>query len=146
MPPESLSGNFAKELIMSKVRGIRGAVRVKENTAEAIFAATTELVQKIIEENQIDPADIAFAIFTATPDLDADFPAYAARQLGWTMVPLICAREIDVPHGMKSVIRVLMNVNTEKEQSQIKHQYLGETRIFRPDLYERKNDDSNYEI
>lgn len=130
---------------MSKVRGIRGAIKVKENTQECILDATTELLQKIMDENKIDSSEISAVMFTATPDLNAEFPAYAARKIGWTLVPLICACEIDVAESMKSVIRVLVNINTDKEQRQMKHQYIGETRRFRPDLFGGTNDDSNNE-
>jgi chorismate mutase len=130
---------------MSKVRGIRGAIRVPENTKEAVLSASAMLLKKIADENQLDPADITSILFTATSDLNAEFPAYAARKLGWTLVPLICAREIDVPDSMKGVVRVLVHVNTDKSQEQIKHQYLGETRAFRPDLYGGQDDDSRHE-
>ncbi len=130
---------------MSKVRGIRGAITVPENTRESILAASAMLLQKIARENELDPSDIVGIVFTATSDLNAEFPAYAARKLGWNLVPLICAREIDVPESMPSVIRVLVHVNTEKSQDQIKHQYLGETRAFRPDLFGEEDDDSRNE-
>ncbi len=131
---------------MSKVRGIRGAIKVKENSKKCILASTTELLQKITDENRIDPSDIAGVMFTATTDLNAEFPAYAARELGWTMVPLMCASEINVAESMKSVIRVMVIVNTDKEQKDIRHQYIGETRRFRPDLYGGNDDDSYNEI
>ena len=118
----------------SKMRGIRGAIRVEANTKEHIFEATQSLLSKIIAANQVDLDDIASIFFTATVDLNADYPAYAARDLGWSSVPLLCAREMDVPGGMSRVIRVLLHVNTDKSQTQIKHQYLGDTSRLRPDL------------
>lgn len=118
----------------SKMRGIRGAIRAKANTKESIFEATRILLLKIIEANRIDLDDIASVFFTATVDLNADYPAYAARDLGWTAVPLLCAREMDVPGGMSRVIRILMHVSTTISQAQIKHQYLGDTSRLRPDL------------
>ncbi len=116
------------------VRGIRGAIAVRENTAEEIFRGTEEVLRKIVEVNEIDIGDIASVFLTTTPDLNAEFPATAARRMGWNMVPLLCAREIDVPGRMPRLIRVLMHVNTTKTQQEIKHQYLGEAAVLRPDL------------
>ena len=131
---------------MFKVRGIRGAIDLKENSPECILDSTTELLSKMLSENQVDIDEIASVFFTATDDLDAEFPAYAARQMGLSKVPLLCAREMDVPSGMKSLIRILIHFNTEKTQDQIKHQYLGETSHLRPDLNDRgKNDDRRHE-
>ncbi len=129
-----LLDRLEKEWTMSKVRGIRGAIRVPENSEEAIISSTKELFLKMIEENDIKTDDIASIFFTATTDLDAEFPAYATRGLGYDKVPLLCAREIDVPKGMKSLIRILIHVNTEISQENIKHQYLGETSKLRPEL------------
>jgi chorismate mutase len=122
---------------MSMTRGIRGAVRVDGNTRENIFAATQRLLRAIIDANDVAVDDIASVFFTATGDLDADYPAYAARELGWVTVPLLCAHEMKVPGSMSGVIRVLMHVNTEKTQAEIEHQYLGETAQLRPDISER---------
>lgn len=116
------------------VRGIRGAITVDENTAEDICQATKELLITMVEANGVQTEDIASIFLTTTPDLNADFPASAARELGWTLVPLLCAREIDVPSGMKKLIRVLMHVNTVKTQAEITHQYLGQAATLRPDL------------
>jgi chorismate mutase len=123
---------------MSKMRGIRGAVRAQENTKESIFAATRMLLMEIVRANEVELEDIASVFFTATDDLDADYPAYAARDLGWDRVPLLCAREMNVPGGMTRVIRVLLHVNTPRDQNLIEHQYLGETRSLRPDLVRSK--------
>jgi len=116
------------------VRGIRGAITVKANTKAEIFSGTRELLKAIVDANQIESEDIASIFLTTTPDLNADFPATAARELGWHMVPLLCAREIDVPNAMPRLIRVLMHVNTTKTQAEIKHVYLGEAARLRPDL------------
>src|SRR5579862_7118813 len=116
------------------VRGIRGAVNIASNTKEEILTKSKELLEAILAANRVKPADIAAAIFTLSPDLNADFPAYAARQLGWTDVPLMCARELDVPGAMEKVIRVLLLVNSKTPPSKIQHQYLGETPRLRPDL------------
>ncbi len=119
---------------MSSVRGIRGAIKVKNNTKEEISAATRELLDLLLTANQVHTEDIASVFFTVSPDLDAEFPACATRDFGWQMVPLMCAREIDVPGSMAGVIRILLQVNTDLTQQQIKHQYVGETARLRPDL------------
>lgn len=113
------------------VRGIRGAVAVDQNTAEVIVAATGKLLEQIVMENRVDLKEIAAVHFSATPDLDQAFPAHAARLMGWRDVPLFCHVEMNVPGAMPRCIRVLMLVNTEQEQDQIRHIYLGETRRLR---------------
>jgi len=126
---------------MCKVlRGIRGATTVERNEASEILAATRELLQLMAEENGLDLDDIASAIFTVTPDLNAAFPAEAARELpGWQSVPLFCATEINVPGSLKKCIRVLLHVNTERSQQEIKHIYLRNARQLRPDLSSGKD-------
>ena len=116
------------------VRGVRGAINVLENEAEEIYRATMELLEAMVAENGIDTEDIASILFTVTTDLNADFPAHAARDLGWQYVPLICATEISVPGSMPRVIRVLMHVNTCKSQKEIKHVYLRDAARLRKDL------------
>lgn len=116
------------------VRGVRGAITVKENNSSEIFTATRELLQELMKENQVETEDIASIFFTVTQDLNAEFPALAARELGWRYVPLLCAKEIEVPTSMPKVIRVLMHINTTKKQSEIKHLYLREAAKLRPDL------------
>jgi chorismate mutase len=116
------------------VRGIRGAITVTENTATAIKEATKEMLQKIMAENQIAIKDIASAIFSVTEDLNAAFPAAAAREIGWDKVPLFCTKEIPVPGSLKLCIRVLLHVNTEKHQDDIKHIYLRKAASLRMDL------------
>ncbi len=123
-----------EEFAMSAVRGIRGAINVVENSQEAIFSASRLLIESILENNKIKPEDIAGVLFTATVDLDADFPAYAARDMGLELVPLLCAQEIAVPGAMERVVRVLVYVNSDLSQSEINHQYLGDTARLRPDL------------
>ncbi|GBD20353.1 chorismate mutase [Thermomicrobium sp. CFH 73360] len=115
-------------------RGIRGATTVDGNTAEAIVSATRELLLALVEANQIDPDQIASIIFTTTRDLNATFPAVAARQLGWVHVPLLCAHEMDVPGAPRGVVRVLMHVNTEKSPREIRHVYLRGARVLRPEF------------
>ena len=119
---------------MSEVRGIRGAIGVSENTKESMRSSTRELLTKMIEENGLNPEDIASIFFTATDDLNADFPAYAARTLGLQTVPLLCAREMSVPNGTRGIIRILIHANTEKSQIEIRHQYLRGSEHLRPDL------------
>ncbi len=116
------------------MRGIRGAICAEANTREAVFGATRTLLTTMIERNEIDIERIASIFLTATPDLTAEFPAYAVRDIGLSMVPLLCASEINVPGAMKSVIRILIHVDIDKSQAQIKHCYLGEAARLRPDL------------
>ena len=137
---------FEKELTMFKVRGIRGAIKVAENSEEAIISSTKKLLSKMIETNDVKPEDIASVFFTATSDLNAEFPAYATRGMGYDLVPLLCAREIEVPKGMSRLIRILIHVNTEKSQKNIRHQYLGETSKLRPELIGGNDDDRSDEI
>jgi len=117
------------------MRGVRGAIQVSSNQAEAIWAATRELLEAILAANAgMEKEDIASAFFTVTEDLDANYPAYAARSMGWDAVPMLCACEIPVPDGMERVVRVLLHWNTDVSQAGIHHVYLGETARLRPDL------------
>ena len=117
------------------IRGIRGATNVNSDEPELILQATRELLEEILLENEgMQTEDIASAIFTVTDDLVSTFPAQAARQMGWGLVPMLCAREIPVPESLPRVIRVLVHWNTELPQSQIKHVYLREAVKLRPDL------------
>ena len=116
------------------VRGIRGAVNVSRNSRREIFTKTRDLLQAMVRANRIREKDVAAAFFTLTPDLDADFPAYAAREMGWKHVPMMCASELGVPRGMKRVVRIMLLVNTPVPPNRIRHQYLGDTPSLRPDL------------
>ncbi|MBI2757190.1 MAG: chorismate mutase [Chloroflexi bacterium] len=117
------------------IRGIRGATTVSADEADLILAATRELLEEILEENEgMKPEDVGSAIFTVTDDLASTFPAQAARQMGWGLVPMICAQEIPVPNSLPRVIRVLVHWNTETPQDQITHVYLREAVKLRPDL------------
>ena len=116
------------------LRGIRGAIDVARNEKEEILSKTGVLLEALVRENRVRPEDVASAIFSLTPDLDAEFPAIAARRLGWTDVPLMCCQELDIPGGMKKVVRILLLVNTTRPASRIRHQYLGNTPRLRPDL------------
>ena len=118
------------------IRGIRGATTVAENRPEAILAATRELLQQLTAANDFHPADLASVIFTATADLDAAYPAVAARELGWTHVPLLCMQEMAVAGSLPRCIRVLLHWNTDRDPSTIHHVYLGQAVSLRPDLLE----------
>lgn len=116
------------------VRGIRGATSVTENTREAILEATAELLDAVVQANDIDRDHVASAFFTTTPDLNAEYPAVAARAAGWTNVPLLCGHEMNVPGGLPRCLRLLMHVNTDRSLSEINHVYLREAVRLRPDL------------
>jgi len=119
---------------MPMIRGIRGAIDVRENSAQAILEATRRLLLALREANGFRLEDVSSAYFTATPDLTAEFPARAARELGWNHVPLLCAQEIAVPNALPRVIRVLLNVETALPPDRIAHAYLGAAQCLRPDL------------
>jgi len=116
------------------VRGIRGAIDVARNSREEILSATGMLLRAMVDRNRVRARDVAAAIFSLTPDLNAEFPAIAARRMGWADVPLMCCVELGVRGAMKRVVRVLLLVNTSKHPSKIRHQYLGKTPRLRPDL------------
>lgn len=107
-------------------RGIRGATTVAENSKKKIIEATRELLSQIVKENQLDIEGIASILFSTTPGLNAEFPAVAARELGWNDVALLCMQEIDVPGSLRNCIRVLVHANVEASQKEIKHIYLRE--------------------
>lgn len=109
---------------------------MERNDREEILRATRELVALMVRQNGIDKQDVASAIFTTTIDLDAEFPALAARQLGWGDVPLLCGHEIHVPGSLEKCVRVLVHWNTDKPQSEIRHVYVRGAVKLRPDLYE----------
>jgi len=113
---------------------LRGATSVDRNEAGEILRATTELMREIMTRNELAPQDAVSCIFTATEDLDAEFPAVAARAVGFHTVPLLCAREIPVPGSMPKVIRVLIHYHAEEHHSPA-HVYLGAARALRADLH-----------
>ena len=117
---------------MMRCRGVRGATTATANTPEAILSATRELLALLVDRNTIALDDIASAFFTVSDDLDAEYPALAARQLGWHEVALLCAREIAVPGGLERCVRVLLHVNTERALGEIEHVYLREAVALRP--------------
>lgn len=116
------------------VRGIRGATTAPANTKSDIVARTREMLETLVRLNDISAEDIASAIFSVTDDLNAEFPAVAARQLGWIYTPLFCTTEIPVQGSLKSCIRVLLHVNSELSQQEMKHVYLHDAEKLRPDL------------
>lgn len=116
---------------MTTCRGIRGATVAEENTATAIYAATREMLLGLIEGNQIEERNVAAAYFTMSPDLNAGFPAAAARQLGWNRTALMCGTEIAVPDSLPRCIRVLILFNTDKEPQELVNLYLRGTEVLR---------------
>ena len=115
-------------------RGVRGATTVEANTREEILTATRQLLALMVRQNGIAPADVASALFSLTHDLNAEFPALAARQLGWLEVPLLCTNELDVPGSLRKCVRILVHWNTTKPQSEIHHVYVKGAVKLRPDL------------
>jgi len=115
-------------------RGIRGAVSVDANEVDAIVAATRKLLEQIVVANDLQVEDLISAIFTATPDLDAAYPARAAREIGWVDVPLMCMQEMAVVGSLPRCVRVLVLWNTRLPPNQVRHVYLGEAQALRPDL------------
>lgn len=116
------------------VRAIRGATQVDSNDRDEILAGTSELVTEVLHRNGVDPADLISIVFTATPDLTAEFPAYAARLMGLTDVPLLCTTEIAVPGAMPRVLRLLAHVESDRPRAQIRHVYLRGAAALRTDL------------
>ncbi len=117
-------------------RGIRGATSVDVNDAAAIITATRELLERIVAANDLLVEDVISVIFTATPDLDAAYPARAAREMGWMNTPLLCMQEMVVAGSLPRCIRVLVLWNTDLSPDQVRHVYLGRARALRPDLLE----------
>lgn len=117
------------------MRGIRGAITVEENTAEVIRGAARDLVAEMIKRNNVDPEDIGAAIFSATDDITAAFPASGVRQLpGFDMVPLFDARQMDVGGAMQMCIRALLLVDSDVKQRDIQHVFMGKAAQLRPDI------------
>jgi len=120
------------------VRGIRGATTAARNSSEAIVEATTELLVELARLNELDRDEVCFAYFTTTLDLDAEFPALAARRMGWTTVPLLCGNDMVVPgpnpRSVPMCIRILLLYNTDRAQSEMKSAYLRWAQAIRADL------------
>lgn len=119
---------------MLQCRGVRGAITVDANTPEAILEGTRLLLAMMIRQNGIEERDVASVIFTTTPDLNAEFPALAARQLGWMQAALLCGHEMSVPGALGRCVRILIHWNTAKPADQIVHVYLRDAERLRPDL------------
>ena len=116
------------------VRGIRGATTVTSNTRDEIVSKTMEMLNELLGKNHVALEDIASAMFSVTEDIDAEFPAVAARKIGWIYTPLFCTREIPVPQSLQKCIRVLIHVNSDKRQDEMIHVYLYDAEKLRPDL------------
>ncbi len=132
-----LTSSSRSESVLSMAimcRGVRGATTVESNSRDEILRSTRQLLALMIRLNGIRSEDVASAIFTVTADLNAEFPAMAARQLNWIDVPLLCTYEISVPNALERCIRVLVNWNTEKSQREIQHIYIRDAVRLRPDL------------
>jgi chorismate mutase len=119
---------------MMMVRGVRGAITVEENSAEAILDATDEILRAMIAVNGIREDEVASVLFTTTPDLTACFPAKAARNLGWRRAALMGFQEADVPEGLNMCVRVLIHWNTSKSMDEIQHIFLRGAVVLRPDI------------
>ena len=117
-----------------RVRAVRGAITVERDDAELVAAATRELLTALAERNSLASEHVISAIFTVTPDITSDYPARAARELGWVDVPLLCALEIPIPDGVARCIRVLLHIETDLPRSALRHVYLRDARALRPDL------------
>lgn len=123
-----------------RCRGIRGATTVESNSADAILGATTELLVELMRANDLRVDDVASAFFTTTVDLNAEFPAVAARQLGWRDVALLCGHEMDVPGSLPMCLRILLHANTEKGPQDIIHVYQRGATVLRTDLSEKRDE------
>jgi chorismate mutase len=119
---------------MSKVRGLRGATTVADDSGEEVISATAELIQEMMGRNDLVKEDLITMIFTATPDITSEFPAAAARKIGISDVPLLCAVEMGVKGAIPRVIRILMHIDTEREYSALRHVYLRGAKPLRTDL------------
>jgi chorismate mutase len=116
------------------VRAVRGATQVDANNGGAILDATAELVTEVMSRNELSTDDVISVLFTATADLNAEFPALAARKLGFQEVPLLCCTEINVPGGMPRVVRLLMHIETDRARSAMQHVYLRGAAALRLDI------------
>ena len=124
---------------MMMFRGVRGATTAEANTPEAILSATRELLEAMIAANGIEEENVASVLFTTTPDLNAVYPARAARQLGWSQTALMGCQEIDAPGGLPMCVRILIHWNTTKKLNELSHIFLRGAATLRPDLSEAVN-------
>jgi len=116
------------------VRAIRGAVQVDEDERGQVLEATAELVAEVMRRNELTTDDVISVLFTATPDINSEFPALAARKVGFSDVPLMCATELDVPHALPRVVRLMAHVETERPRSEVQHVYLRGAQALRLDI------------
>nr|WP_218909582.1 chorismate mutase [Nocardiopsis sinuspersici] len=116
------------------VRAIRGAVQIDADERDQVLEATAELVSEVMRRNALETDDVISVLFTATPDLKSEFPALAARKLGFTDVPLMCATEIAVPHALPRVVRLMAHVETDRPRSDLQHVYLRGAQALRLDI------------
>jgi chorismate mutase len=121
-------------MAVQHIRAIRGATTADSDDPEVIRAATRELLAEMTARNELRASDIISAVFTVTPDLTSEFPARAARELGWLDVPLLCTMEIPVPGALPRCIRVLLHIESDRARDSIEHVYLHRARALRPDL------------
>ena len=134
MPPKS--SRRSRGLRRAVCRGVRGATTVEGTTREQILTATAELLQRLVQANGIEPEDVASAIFTTTPDLTAEYPALAARLMGWRDTALLCGHEMAVPGGLERCVRILLHWNTTLSAGEIEHVYIHGAANLRPDRSE----------
>ncbi len=116
------------------LRGVRGAIQVSVNDRESILDGALELIQALVHENGIHSEKVSSVLFTVTPDLNAAFPAEVRTQIGWNLVPFLCGQEIPVPGSLQRLVRILILFETDRDQKEICHLYLGEAATLRPDL------------
>lgn len=119
---------------MRTIRAIRGAIQVDANDRDLVLEATAELVSEVMSRNELSTDDVVSVLFTATPDLTAEFPALAARKIGFHDVPLMCASEINVPGAMPRVVRLMAHVETDRSRSEVQHVYLRGAAALRLDI------------
>jgi chorismate mutase len=132
-----MTGGTEEAPSATRCRGIRGATTVDSNTREDILEAACELLTEIVRANDVEADDVASVFFTTTPDLNAEFPALAARQMGWNDVALLCGHEMNVPGSLPMCLRILLHVNTEKRAEEVVHVYLKGARVLRPEFQGR---------
>lgn len=123
------------------MRGFRGATTITENSEQEIMTETRKLVLEMVQQNNIDPSDISHVFFSVTDDINAAFPAKVARELpGWSHVPVMCMREIDVPNSLEKCIRVMLLAKTDLQQNEVEHVFVNEAVKLRPDLINKEGE------
>jgi chorismate mutase len=127
-----------------RIGGVRGAITVSEDSAEAIWSATRELLEAMIAANRIEESEVASIFFSATPDLRSAFPAKAARDMGWSQTALMGMQEMDVVGGLPRCIRILIHWNTAKKNDELQHIFMGEAAALRPDIAQKNDDNAKH--